>query len=191
MQHEDSLDKITDLINGFSIELSRECDCHIPLDHFSDERLICQPEDASKVVFQGRLVVTEDKNVSGLLDNLKQWVMTDPHVVVQGVQLSVDQYCSVEVTELGDSECVSTTEAPTDKPTESPTATPTDKPTDKPTDEPIIVTESKNETLSDDNAGSVHVPLAALAGSAAGILLVVVIILLATTCTAVLCTRRK
>ena len=73
MQYTDPLDKITDLINGFSIELSQECNCHIPLDHFSDERLICQLEDASKVVFQGRLVVTEDKNVSGLLDSLKQW----------------------------------------------------------------------------------------------------------------------
>ena len=112
VQHEDSLELVNDFIFGISLELSKTCDCYIPIEYFAHERLICETKQTDKVVFQSRLVVTSDKNTAELLETLKQWVRTSPHLVVQGIQLNVDEYCSVELTELGDGECVSTTTAP-------------------------------------------------------------------------------
>ena len=95
-----------------SLELSKNCNCPIPVNNFAHERLICEQEDYSRVVFQGRLILVEHKNIIDLQQNLKEWTATDPHIVIQGVQLEADPYCSVELAELGDSECVSTTEPP-------------------------------------------------------------------------------
>lgn len=84
------------------------CDCHIPDSHIADERLICDGQNPTKAIFQGRFIATEDKNTSELLQDLTKWVATGPVIVIlgSGAQLSVDQTCSVILPELGTSECV-------------------------------------------------------------------------------------
>ena len=152
--------------------------CHIPEDHFADERLICEPENVDKVVFQGRLVVTKDKNSAELLENMKEWVVTDPHLVIQGVQLEIDQYCSVELAELGDAKCISTTTPPITRASEEPTRG--------------NGTESDNTTeQSSKRMDSVHVPIVALGGGIAGVVFLVLVIVFATVCIAVRCTKAK
>jgi hypothetical protein len=132
--HQDSLDKVEEFIDQMSLELSKYCTCHIPVDNFAAERLICEQEDYSKVVFQGRLIVVEHKNTSDLQQNLKEWTATDPHIVIQGVQLEADPYCSVELTELRESECAEP--PPTTKPTVMTDGTPISNETDSNSSKP-------------------------------------------------------
>ena len=177
LQHKDPLEKIQYFIDGMSLELSKTCNCHIPVDNFADERLICETKDTNKVVFQSRLVVVDDKNDTQLLDYVKEWVMTDPHVVVQGIQLQVDQYCSVELTELGNSECISTTPPP-------PPLPPMPSNINKDPDTEVNKTGTAANT-------SVYVPVSTLAGSVAAIILILIAFVFSTICIAVKCTRAK
>ena len=174
VQHEDSLEKVNDFIVGISLELSKTCDCYIPVEYFAHERLICETKQTDKVVFQSRLVVTSDKNTAELLETLKQWVRTSPHLVIQGIQLNVDEYCSVEVPELGDGECVSTTTA-------------------LPPETTATTTQNMNETEKSESLAheSVEVPVYALGGSAGGLVLIIIIAAIAFTfCIALRCMRR-
>ena len=178
-QHTDPLEKIEDFIHETSLQLSKDCNCHIPVEHFANERLICEVKNTDKVVFQSRLVITDEKNSTELLESLKGWVATDPHIVVQGIQLQVDQYCSVELDELGNGDCISTTTPPPPE-----------------TTMPSVSTTDSNETESNTDktqsaAESVHVPVSVLGGSVAAVLLLLIIIILSTVCIAVHCTRAK
>ena len=68
--------------------------------------MICNEETPNSVIFQGRLIRTNGRNVSELMQDLTQWVSTAPHVVVQGVQLVADTKCSTKLSDLGDSKCI-------------------------------------------------------------------------------------
>ena len=185
-QHEDSLEKVNDFIEGISLESSKNCSCYIPVENFANERLICEPDNMDKVVFQGRLVVTKDKNATELLEILKDWVTTDPHLVIQGVQLEVDQYCSVELLKLGDGQCVSTTEPP--PPT---TQEPTKEPTEKPTDISGKTNDTNSESQTSSNSESVHIPVGVLGGVIAALIIFTPIIIIIIVCIAIRYTRAK
>lgn len=113
------MEKIEDFIQQISIEISKTCECHIPVEHFAEERLICEPSRSDKVVFQSKLVITEDKGTDEIMSTIDLWTTMKPHIVVQGVQLNVDYNCSVELDELGNGECISTTTPGTTTPDSS------------------------------------------------------------------------
>ena len=75
-------------------------------DYIGDTRILCSEESQNTVVLQGRIIGTKDRNVLQLEDDLRKWVTTAPHVVVQGVQLKTQINCSVQLSELGDSKCI-------------------------------------------------------------------------------------
>ena len=77
-------------------------------DYIGDTRILCSEESQNTVVFQGRIIGTKDRNVLQLEDDLRKWVTTAPHVVIQGVQLKAQANCSVQLSELGDSKCIIT-----------------------------------------------------------------------------------
>ena len=158
--------KIEDFIDRISVEFSKTCDCHIPAENFADERLICETKRTDKVVFQSRLVVTDDKNTTELLADIIKWADTNPHVVVQGIQLNVDKNCSVELMELGDGECISTTEPPPPETTAS--------------REVSTPTESVNETGKSEKESPVSylVPSVALGGSAIFVIIVIIVVII-------------
>ena len=132
-------------------------------------------------MFQSRLVATSDKNTAELLVTVEEWVATSPHLVVQGVQLSVDEYCSVELSELGDGECVSTTTAPPPPPSSEATTEPT---TDR---------SMSNETGKSDSSSqeSIEVPFYAIGGSVGGLLLIVVIAIVTTYIMTRICSKKR
>ena len=165
--------------------MSKNCSCYIPVENFANERLICEPDNMDKVVFQARLVVTKDKNDTEMLEILKDWVITDPHLVIQGVQLEVDQYCSVELYELGNGECVSTTEPP---PT---TEEPTKEPTDKPSVDPDKTNDPQLDSQTSSNSENVHVPVSALGGGIAAVIVIMIIIIIVIVFFAIKYTRAK
>ena len=77
-------------------------------DYIGDTRILCSEESQNTVVFQGRIIGTKDKNVLQLKEDLRKWVATTPHIVIQGVQLKAQVNCSVQLSELGDSKCIIT-----------------------------------------------------------------------------------
>ena len=87
----------------------------------------------------------------------------------------MDQYCSVELTELGNGDCISTTVPP---PPETTTKTTADS---------LNVTEQSEASAHE----SVEVPVFALGGSAGVLVLIIIIVIVATFYVAVRFTRRK
>ena len=63
-----------------------------------------------KVVFQGRLILPEDKNASEVRDVLTQWVSTNPSLTIQGVKLEVDGTCPVIISDFDGVECTTNKE---------------------------------------------------------------------------------
>jgi len=156
------------------------CDCHIPANYIADERMICEDEDPSKVVFQGRMIITEDRNSSQLIDDIAKWVSTDPHLVIRGVQLEADKTCSTILSELGDSKCVaipepvetSTVDIKPGMSTPGPLKTPT---VNMKTEEPSTT----STTDKSESENTVEIPHTTLFGVGGGILGIIVLILFA------------
>ena len=109
IQQEDSLEKLSDMIEHVTLQLNELCNCDLTAEYIADKRLICNPDQPGEVILQGRIVTITEKNSTDLLMMLQEWVLDKPTIVVQGVQLKVDPECSVELENLGDTECRSPT----------------------------------------------------------------------------------
>ena len=152
------------------------CDCHIPANHIANARMICEEEDLSKVVFQGRMIITEDRSSSQLADDIASWVSTDPHLVIRGVQLEADKTCSTILSNLGDPKCVVIPEPiETSSVNVNPSTT-----TTKILETPTMKTEEPTSTPTTKQSGSEHtveIPLTHLFGVGGGILGIVALVL--------------
>ena len=106
IQHDDSLEKLSDVTEQVVLQLTDSCECALTVEYITDRRLICDPNEPEKVIFQGRIISTPERNSTDFLPMLGSWVLNEPTIVVQGVQLKVESRCSVELGNLGDTECV-------------------------------------------------------------------------------------
>ena len=105
-QHDNSLEKLSDVTEQIVLQLTDSCECALTAEYIGDGRLVCDPNEPEKVIFQGRIISTPERNSTGFLPMLRSWVLNEPTIVVQGVQLKVESRCSVELANLGDTECV-------------------------------------------------------------------------------------
>ena len=69
--------------------INQSCPCQFTNDYIGDGRLLCDQDTCHRAVFQGRIISTNDRNSTELLEDLEKWVSSKPTVVVQGVQLQV------------------------------------------------------------------------------------------------------
>ena len=111
IQHDDSLEKLSDVTEQVVLQLTDSCECALTVEYIADGRLVCDINEPEKVIFQGRIISTPERNSTDFLPMLGLWVLNEPTIVVQGVQLKVESRCSVELANLGDTECV---QPPTD-----------------------------------------------------------------------------
>jgi len=74
-------------------------------EYIADGRLFCNPNRPAEVILQGKIVSITEKNSTDILMMLQEWALDKPTIVVQGAQLKVDPECSVELENLGDTEC--------------------------------------------------------------------------------------
>ena len=111
IQHDDSLEKLLDVTEQIVLQLTDSCECALTVEYIADGRLVCDPNEPENVIFQGRIISTPERNSTDFLPMLGSWVLNEPTIVVQGVQLKVESRCSVELANLGDTECV---QPPTD-----------------------------------------------------------------------------
>ena len=106
IQHDDSLEKLSDVTDQIILQLTDSCECTLTTEYIADGRLVCDPNEPEKVIFQGRIISTPERNSTDFLPMLGLWVLNEPTIVVQGVQLKVESRCSVELADLGDTECL-------------------------------------------------------------------------------------
>jgi len=99
------LEKLSDMIEHITLQLNELCNCDLTAEYIADGRLICNPAKPGEVILQGRIVTITARNSTDLLMMLQEWALDKPTIVVQGVQLKVDPECSVELQNLGDTEC--------------------------------------------------------------------------------------
>ena len=105
MQHDDSLEKLSDVTGQIVLQLTDSCECTLTVEYIADGRFVCDPNKPEKVIFQGRIISTSERNSTDFLPMLKLWKVNEPTIVVQGVQLTVESRCSVELANLGDIRC--------------------------------------------------------------------------------------
>ena len=106
IQHDDSLVKLSDVTEQIVLQLTDSCECALTAEYIADGRLVCDPNEPEKVIFQGRIISTPETNSTDFLPMLGSWVLNKPTIVVQGVQLKVESRCLVELANLGDTECI-------------------------------------------------------------------------------------
>lgn len=70
------------------------CNCAFSEEYIADPDLICLENSTSRVIFQGRLISTEDMNSTEMVSQLERWAQTKPIIVAKGVKLTVAGICS-------------------------------------------------------------------------------------------------
>ena len=78
-----------DLAQGISAGIEQFCRCQFPRDYIAEGKLMCNLEALHTVLFQGRIISTNDRGSSVLVGDMDGWVSTEPTVVVQGELLRV------------------------------------------------------------------------------------------------------
>ena len=93
----------------FSKELNRTlrsiCSCDAPTSKITDIHLLCIEEQPQILIFQGRLVTTEDRNLSQLEDDIQKISKEKRTIFLFGKELTTLQNCTcctiIEESELG------------------------------------------------------------------------------------------
>ena len=75
-------------------ELMDICNCAFSEKYIAEPDLICMENSTSGVIFQGRLISTEDMNSTEMVSDLEGWAQTKPIIVAKGVKLTVVGICS-------------------------------------------------------------------------------------------------
>ena len=83
------LEKSEDMVKNITTGINQFCHCQLTGNYIGDGRLLCDQEACHIAVFQGRLISTNDRNSTELVEDLEKWVSSNPTVTVQGEQLQV------------------------------------------------------------------------------------------------------
>lgn len=110
LQVEATFSKISDIAIGIAASLRDDyCHCAINAGHISEGELSC-PDELSDVIFRATITGTPDASSGKLIGFIKRLVSGGPgSIVVQGIRLSIDPNCTVEIESFADPLC--TTEA--------------------------------------------------------------------------------
>jgi len=81
--------KSVDVVQAVTAGIDQFCHCHFSSYYIGDGRLLCDQEACHRAVFQGRIISTNDRNSTELLQDLEEWVSSNPTVAVQGEELQV------------------------------------------------------------------------------------------------------
>jgi len=81
--------KSVDVVQAITAGIDQLCHCHFSSYYIGDGRLLCDQEACHRAVFQGRLISTNNRNSTKLLQDLEKWVSSNTTVAVQGEQLQV------------------------------------------------------------------------------------------------------
>ena len=75
-----------DLKRDISRGIEQYCRCKFPPDYIADERIYCQKDN---LVFEGRIISTEESDSEDLLLDMEKWLSSDPAIIARGELLKV------------------------------------------------------------------------------------------------------
>lgn len=106
LQNEDSPEKVTDIMNLLTLQIINTCDCDFSNEYVADPSLTCEMNDYKVVIFQAKIISTAENKSTEFLQILQAWAKNEPLLVVNHVQLTLVMECSVELSEIGGTECI-------------------------------------------------------------------------------------
>ena len=77
------------MVQAVTVGIDQLCHCQFSRDYIGDGRLLCDQEECNRAVFQGRIISTNDRNSTELVEDLEKWVSSNPSMTVQGELLQV------------------------------------------------------------------------------------------------------
>ena len=77
---------MVDLARDFSRGIELVCRCKFPDEYIAEGQLMCLTDN---VMYQGRIISTNDRDSTDLLGDLKTWLSSEPVIVAQGEVLRV------------------------------------------------------------------------------------------------------
>ena len=89
LQEEMPLEKIEDIVEEISSGIEQYCQCHFSKDYIIDTIFLCDKDRPENVIFQGRIIGTNERDSEDLVEQLDKWKSNKPTVVIQGTQLQV------------------------------------------------------------------------------------------------------
>ena len=84
LQEEEPRKIVEDLARDISRGIELICHCGFPSDYIADGKLTCNNQ---RLVYQGRIISTNDRDSIDYLGDLQKWISTEPTLVVKGEQL--------------------------------------------------------------------------------------------------------
>lgn len=89
LQEEMPLEKTEDIVEEISSGIEHYCQCHFPKDYIVDTIFLCDKERPENVIFQGRIIGTNERDSEDLVEQLDKWKSNKPTMVIQGTQVQV------------------------------------------------------------------------------------------------------
>ena len=89
LQEEIPLEKTEDIVEEISRGIEHYCQCHFPKDYIIDTMFLCDKERPENVIFQGRIIGTNERDSEDLVEQLDKWKSNKPTVVIEGKQMQV------------------------------------------------------------------------------------------------------
>lgn len=77
------------MIVGISNGIEQYCQCDFSTEYIADTHLHCDEKDPEIVIFEGRIIGTEERNDTELYKEFQSWASDKPTVIVQGEQVQV------------------------------------------------------------------------------------------------------
>ena len=100
------MDKVHDITTSLVKATEDDCECNFGQLHISDAAVSCI-RDTNKVLYRAKLTATPSANSTVLLLSIARWIKGDqPTIVSQGLRLSVEDGCPLEIQSFRDEECV-------------------------------------------------------------------------------------
>ena len=97
---------MTEIVNLLIKQITDTCGCGISSKYVTDLSLTCETRDDEIAIFQARIISTVETRSTELLEILQDWARDEPVVVVNYVQLRLVMECSVQLNEIGETECI-------------------------------------------------------------------------------------
>ena len=86
IQAQDPKEILVDLARDFSRGVELECNCKFPDSYIANGQLLCHN---GTLIYQARIVGTDDRDSTQLLVDLEKWLSGGPTIIVQGEVLKL------------------------------------------------------------------------------------------------------
>ena len=81
-------EKAADVVQEISNGIEQNCQCIVSSDYITDTKFVCD-EDSNNVIFQGRIISTDEMDSDYLVNQLEMWVSNEPTIVIQKEKVQV------------------------------------------------------------------------------------------------------